>query len=103
MCMTQPENNLAFWLISAEDKLQITVKISIYFLSPIVFKTYHIQYRSKYIITEFWIFRYLELFLFVPWEFEIADVHYNKVSGKLRANHFLILITFLCTGWKSFS
>ena len=48
--MTQLENNLAFWLISAENKIQITVKISIYFLSPFAFKTYQIKNRSKYSI-----------------------------------------------------
>ena len=69
MCMTQLENNLAFWLILTENKIPITVKISIYFLSSIAFKTYQSQYRSKYSIRftqrliegkNFWIFRYLE-------------------------------------------
>ena len=31
----QLENNLAIWLILTENKITITVKISIYFLSPI--------------------------------------------------------------------
>ena len=30
--MTQLENNLAFWLILTENKIPITVRISIYFL-----------------------------------------------------------------------
>ena len=50
MCMTQLENNLAFWLILTENKIPITVRISIYFLSPIAFKTYQRSYRSKYSI-----------------------------------------------------
>ena len=48
--MTQLENNLAFWLILTDNKILITVKISIYFLSHIGFKTYQSQYRSKYSI-----------------------------------------------------
>ena len=38
MCMTQLENNLAFWLILTENKIPITVKMSIYFLSPVAFR-----------------------------------------------------------------
>ena len=47
MCMTQQENNLAVWVILTENKIPITVKISIYFRT----------------------------FLLVPWEFKVADVH----------------------------
>ena len=43
MRMTQLENNLAFWLILTENKIPITIKISIYFLSPIAFKIYQIN------------------------------------------------------------
>ena len=50
MCMAQLENNLAFWLVLTENKIPSTVKISIYFLSPIAFGTYQNQYRSKYSI-----------------------------------------------------
>ena len=50
MCMKQVENNLAFWLILIENKIPITVKISIYFLSHIAIKTYQNQYRRKYSI-----------------------------------------------------
>ena len=35
MCIMQLENNLAIWLILTENKIAITVKISIYFYSPI--------------------------------------------------------------------
>ena len=49
--MTQLENDLAFRpIFYPKIKYQI-VKISIYFLSPIIaFKTYQSQYRSKYSI-----------------------------------------------------
>ena len=47
--MTQLENNLAFRLNLSENKIAIS-KISIYFLSPIAFRTYQNQYRSKYSI-----------------------------------------------------
>ena len=50
MCMTQLENNLAFWLILIENKIPITVKILIYFLSFIAFKTCESQYSTKYSI-----------------------------------------------------
>ena len=87
--MTQLENNLAFRLTLTENKIPITVKIPMYFLSSIAFKTYQSQYRSKYSIRftqrliegkNFWIFRSLEhslslTFLLVLWEFELADVH----------------------------
>ena len=42
------ENNSASWLILIDNKIPITVKILIYFLSRIAFKTYESQYRSKY-------------------------------------------------------
>ena len=45
--MTQLENNLAFWLILTENKIPITVKVSIYFLSPIAFKNYQCRSSSK--------------------------------------------------------
>ena len=48
MYMTQLENNLASWLILIDNKIPITVKILIYFLSRITFKTYESQYRNKY-------------------------------------------------------
>ena len=50
MYMTQLKNNLASWLILTDNKIPITVKILVYFLSlsRIAFKTYEIQYRSKY-------------------------------------------------------
>ena len=50
LCMMQLENNLAFWLILTKNKIPITVKVSIYFLSPVAFKTYQSQYKSKYSI-----------------------------------------------------
>ena len=50
MSMTQLENNLAIWLILTQNKIPITAKISIYFLSSISFKTYQSQCRSKYSI-----------------------------------------------------
>ena len=48
ICMTQLENNLAFWpIFYPKIKYQI-VNMSIYFLFPITaFKTYQSQYRSK--------------------------------------------------------
>ena len=48
MYMAQLENNLASWLILIDNKIPNTVKILIYFLSPIAFNTYESQYRSKY-------------------------------------------------------
>ena len=48
--MMQLENNLAFWLILTKNKIPITVKTSIYFLSLIAFNTYQSQYRIKYSI-----------------------------------------------------
>ena len=51
MCLTQLEKNLVFWLILTESKILITVKISIYFVSPIALKTYQSQYRSKYSVS----------------------------------------------------
>ena len=97
MCMTQVENNLAFRIIFNENKIPITVKISMYFLSSIAFKTYQSQYKSKYSIRftqrliegkNFLIFRYLEhspsrTFLLVSWEFEITDVHCILETEKL--------------------
>ena len=47
MCMTQQENNLAVSVILTENKILITVKLSIYFRT----------------------------FLLAPWEFKLADVH----------------------------
>ena len=48
MYMTQLENNLASWLILIDNKIPLPVKILVYFLSRIAFKTYESQYRSKY-------------------------------------------------------
>ena len=75
MCMTQLENNQAFWLILTENKIPITVKISIYFLSPIVFKTYQSQYRSKYSI------RFTQHFIESKnFEFSgISNIHYHEL------------------------
>ena len=42
MSMTQQENNLEFCLILTENIIPITVKISIYFLSPKGNKTYKV-------------------------------------------------------------
>ena len=58
MCMTQQENNLAVWVILTENKIPITVKISIYFRT----------------------------FLLVPWEFKVAVSTvfvFKKILGQL--------------------
>ena len=81
MCMTQLEKNLAFWLILTENKIPITVKISICFLSPIAFKTYQSQYGNKHSFrfTQRFVegknfeFSAISNFFAVPWE--ITDVH----------------------------
>ena len=77
--MTHLESNLAFWLVLTENKISTTVKISIYFLSPITFKTYQSQYRSKYSIRFSQLFTKSKNFEFPAslWELEIADVHCN--------------------------
>ena len=83
--------NLSSILILSKNKISITVKISIYCLSPTVSKTYESQYRSKYSISftqRFLKGNNLELFqklsqtfFLVPWKFEIADVHCRTIFG----------------------
>ena len=61
------ENNPAFWIILTEKKILITVKISLYFISPIAFKIYQSQYRSKYNI------RFTQRFIECK-NFELSDI-----------------------------
>ena len=84
------ENNLSICLIWTENKITITVIISIYFLSPIA----GLAKVNTEVNTELSLFNALEkartlnfplsrTFLLVPWEFDMADVHpvYFKCSN----------------------
>ena len=76
------ENNIAICLILTENKIAITVKISIYFLSPIA-RLAKVNTEVNKVLgffnalkkTRILNFPLSRTFLLVPWEFEMADVH----------------------------